>query len=79
MLVFPATADTIAGFEAEIGRLTEELTRTEEAGKETAAAETRLHAALDAQMQQRERVEGERARVDPRSAKQKRRNSEPRA
>ncbi|HIY11972.1 MAG TPA: chromosome segregation protein SMC [Candidatus Agathobaculum merdipullorum] len=58
------TADAIAGFEAEIGRLTEELTRTEKAGEETAAAETRLHAALDAQMQQRERVEGERARVD---------------
>ena len=57
-------ADTIAGFEAEIGRLTDELTQTEQAGKETAAAETRLHETLDAQMQQRERVEGERARVD---------------
>lgn len=58
------TADTIAGFEAEIRRLTDELTQTEQAGKETAVAETRLHEMLDAQMQQRERVEGERARVD---------------
>lgn len=58
------TADTIAGFEAEIRRLTDELTQTEQAGKETAAAETRLHETLDAQIQQRERVEGERARVD---------------
>ncbi len=58
------TADTIAGFEAEIGRLTDELTQTEDAGKETAAAEGRLHDSLNAQMQQRERVEGERARVD---------------
>ena len=58
------TADTIAGFEAEIRRLTDELTQTEQAGKETAVAEARLHETLDAQMQQRERVEGERARVD---------------
>lgn len=58
------TADTIAGFEAEICRLTEELTQTEQAGKETATAETQLHEALDAQMQQREKIEGERARVD---------------
>lgn len=58
------TADTIAGFEAEIRRLTDELTQTEQAGKETAAAEARLHETLDAQMKQRERVEGERARVD---------------
>ena len=58
------TADTIAGFEAEIRRLIDELTQTEQAGKETAAAEARLHETLDAQMQQRERVEGERARVD---------------
>ena len=57
-------ADTIAGFEAEIGRLMGELTQTEQAGKETAAAEKRLHETLDAQMQQREGVEGERARVD---------------
>ena len=58
------TADTIAGFETEIRRLTDELTRTEDAGKDTAAAEGRLHDSLNAQMQQRERVEGERARVD---------------
>ena len=58
------TADTIAGFEAEIARLTDELAQTEDAGKDTAAAEARLHETLDAQMQQRERVEGERARVD---------------
>lgn len=58
------TADTIAGFEAEIARLTDELTQTEDAGKDTAAAEAQLHETLDAQMQQRERVEGERARVD---------------
>ena len=58
------TADTIAGFETEIHRLGEELTQTEQAGKETAAAEARLHETLDAQMQQRERVEGERARAD---------------
>lgn len=58
------TTDTIAGFEAEIRRLTDELTQTEQAGKETAAAEARLHETLDAQMKQRERVEGERARVD---------------
>lgn len=58
------TADTIAGFEAEITRLTGELAQTEDAGKDTAAAEARLHETLDAQMQQRERVEGERAQVD---------------
>ncbi|WP_125114932.1 chromosome segregation protein SMC [Agathobaculum sp. Marseille-P7918] len=57
-------AETIAGFEAEITRLTDELAQTEDAAKDTAAAETRLHENLDAQMQQRERVEGERARVD---------------
>ena len=58
------TADTIAGFEAEITRLTSELAQTEDAGKDTAVAEARLHETLDAQMQQRERVEGERAQVD---------------
>ena len=58
------TADTIAGFEAEITRLTSKLAQTEDAGKDTAAAEARLHETLDAQMQQRERIEGERAQVD---------------
>lgn len=58
------TADTIAGFEAEIARLTDELTRTEDAGKETAAAEGRLHDTLNVKIQQRERVEGDRARID---------------
>lgn len=58
------TADTIAGFETEITRLTAELEQAEQAGQDTAAAGERLHQALDTQMQQRERVEGERARVD---------------
>ena len=58
------TADTIAGFEAEITRLTDELAHAEATREDTGAVTARLNEQIAAQVNQRERVEGERARVD---------------
>ena len=58
------TTDTIAGFEAEIARLTEELAHAEATREDTGTVTARLNEQIAAQMNQRERVEGERARVD---------------
>lgn len=58
------SAETIAGFEEEIARLTEALSRAQDAEEENRAAATQLNGQIAAQMQQRERVEGERAQVD---------------
>src|SRR5699024_2944491 len=58
------TADTIAGFEAEIARLTEELAHAEATREDTGTVTARLNEQIAAQMNQHERVEGERARVD---------------
>ena len=58
------SAETIAGFEEEIARLAEALSRAQDAEEENRAAATQLNGQIAAQMQQRERVEGERAQVD---------------
>ena len=58
------TAETIAGFEAEIARLTDELAHAETSREDTGAVTARLNEQIAAQMNQRERVEGERARID---------------
>lgn len=59
-----STDETIAGFEAEIRRLTEQLTRAEAFKEDTGAVTERLNAQIAAQLQQRERAEGERAKID---------------
>lgn len=56
--------ETIAGFEAEIERLTAELAHAESLGEDTGAATAALNAQIAQQMQQRERIEGERAKVE---------------
>ena len=56
--------DTVLGFEREIERLTQELQQAEAGRGDTQAITEKLHASIAAAMQQRERIEGERARVD---------------
>ncbi|MDY3618581.1 chromosome segregation protein SMC [Agathobaculum sp.] len=58
------TDEAIAGFEAEIGRLEAELAHAESSKEDTGAVSTKLSEQLAAQVNQRERVEGERAAVD---------------
>ena len=58
------TTDTIEGFEAEIACLTEELAHAEATREDTGTVTARLNEQIAAQMNQHERVEGERARVD---------------
>ena len=57
-------ADAVAGFEAEVVRLTEELAHAEASREDTGAVTARLNEQIAARIQQRERVEGERAKVD---------------
>ncbi|MDO5142126.1 MAG: chromosome segregation protein SMC [Eubacteriales bacterium] len=57
-------AETEAGFEAAIARLTAELAQTEQDGQAATAAATALTAQIDAQLSQREQLEGDRVRID---------------
>ncbi|MGI6180814.1 MAG: chromosome segregation protein SMC [Agathobaculum sp.] len=58
------TDETIASFESEIARLTEELNAAEVLQRDTGAAAEQFHEQIEAQLRQRERAEGERARVE---------------
>ena len=57
-------AETIAGFEAEIDRLTHELLLAESSREHTGAVIEQIGAQIASAIGQRERVEGERARID---------------
>ena len=58
------TAETIAGFEAEIVRLTEALAQAQTSREDTGAVTERLNGQIAAQMARREQIEGARARVE---------------
>lgn len=57
-------ADTVANFESEIARLTEELRQTETAVQDGDTVAVKLNEQIAAQTERREQIEGERARID---------------